>query len=609
MLYFVPHEFYNWVMLYCLLDARKSIIRSFDVLHIKLPEREKANLVQIWSELKQVEAVGAWRSLCALSGQVIEGLLRQKMLMEGFYTFTQVSGQTLGQLIDMARHIGLFPVYAAPPSARSSITTAQILRNWASHNALWYNYPTEMRATQSLVLTVATVEGLFPKTSPVFTQPPPEAPSGWWTSNWHSVAPATLISHLSASDRDVILECVLGSLDQFYAYVLRNGMPSSVFKLLDLAYDEKLDQALLCRSINDEFLHIVCNASRSSVSPILETVWRLRKIGLKDHASLLSILLPFDDMIFERLLDKRSPAWVARYVAECFRAEPDVFSLKAGDISRMQHAIAAFWRRFAPASGNIINAANILDKMPPTVRVSILADARVAHLVNWVSDSDPLDSVNLLAAIDDQVISLDPHLVYLRDQIVQEICVRIRGIRCSQLHALPLRLHRLNMANRETGLQILSEVLDVTRMGAESDTDWDAIRRILWDTYVFYDQLRAEALRLVQGLVTSKWLTIPQWTRLCFVGMLEVAGGEAPSVAKISDEDDFLRKLSNGNIDRWQRFLAALGFSCVARRLGLTLPAGAMPILRALHAETKTSENSVSNILLAHVEKMVSILS
>lgn len=598
---------YTWVMFYDLVHTRKRIIQGWDLSYIVLPDREKTNLAQLWNELKRVEAADAWRSLCALSGQVIEALLRQKLVIEGYYDFSQVSGQTLGPLIDMARRVGLFPAYGAPPSAKSSITTAHTLRNWASHYALWYDYPTELRATQSLVLTVAAVEGLFPKTSPVFTQPPPDASNSWWARNWHSVAPASLISRLRASDRDDILRSVLSSLDRFYAHIMRYGMPSSVVKLLELARDEKLDQDLLRQSINDQFHDIVCNASRSSIDRILETVWRLRKIGLQAHATLLSTLLPFDDSIFKRLLDTRSPAWVARYVAECFRAEPDVFAATAGDVRKMQRAVTAFWRRFGTPSGNILNAANILGKMPPQLRVSILEQAPLARLLQWVRGSDPRDSVNLLSSLDEHIISLAPHLTALRDQVVQEICGRVHSASCSQLHELPLRLHRLDVAHEEIGAKVLCEVLNAVRTGAKSDPDWNAIRRILWDTYIFCDRLGRDTVRLAQDLITRKGPSIPQWNRLCFIGLLEIAAQGTCSIPEICNEDDFLQRISDNESDRWQRFLAALGFSCIARRWGLTLPARAIPVLRELHADTEEPEIPASKRLLEEVGRIVKV--
>lgn len=597
-------------MTYGLADARKSIVQRWNPLYVSLEPREEANLRELWDELRRVEAVEAWRSVSSLSGQILEALLAKKLVSEGHYTISDVSGQTLGSLIHMARDVGLLPDYDVALTGMTSVSTGLTLRNWASHYRLWYDHPGESRASQSLVLMVCVVEGIFPASAPSFATPPSQASLEWWLQNWNSVAPGTLISKLKAwPPEEALPTFVVSSPGEFYTHIINHGMPSTVSRLLELVHERELEEDQVRQSLNLHFADLLRNASRSSLKGLLDIVWRLRKMKLEEHARLLSILLPFDVDVFSNLLAAGSPAWVARYVAECYRAEPGVFAATAGDVRRMQKAVRAFWDRFGDATGNILNMANILGKMPLQLRVIILRQVPVGTLVGWVHNSHPLDSVNLLASLDDRVISLGPDLVPLRDQMLQAIRSRIPRVPVTEIHQLPLRLHRLKISNQKVGADLLRETLRTVRQALRQGADWSAIQRTLWDTYQFCDELAEDALEIAWQTVSAERPSPPFWNLLCLAGVVELAHpGRCNALWSKLDlrEEKFLEDVAK-KVDRWQRFLGALAFAGAMRERGSDFPNEALRTLRPLLRETERATTRASAKLLEEVRKILDV--
>lgn len=213
-------------------QARRSLLKGWDLSHILLPPKERSGLTQLWAELNAVETVAAWKSFSALSGQLVEALLRQKLVGGGYYHVSALAGKTLGVLIDLGRDVGVLPDYDDPPTGAASVSTARVLRNWASHASLWHNYPSELRATQSLTLAICAVEGLFPHDEPTFAKPPEMATAAWWMSNWSAVAPGTVVSFLSSPDGRVLANSFRSDAAPLYDHVIRHGTARSVAKRL-----------------------------------------------------------------------------------------------------------------------------------------------------------------------------------------------------------------------------------------------------------------------------------------------------------------------------------------------------------------------------------------
>jgi hypothetical protein len=589
-------------------QARRNLLERWDLSYISLPTKETSRLLQLWAELKAVETVEAWRCFSALSGQLLEALLRQKLLSGGYYNFADLAGCTLGALIKKGRDVGVLPDFDDPPTGSASVSTALVLRNWASHASLWYDYPTELRATQSLVLAICAVEGLFPRDTPTFTKPPETHTTAWWMTNWQAVAPGTLMSVLGSPDGISLTEACRSDPTALYRHIVRYGTAGSVAKLLELTHDLCLDQDALRHCLEEGFVDLVRNASRSAFGAFLELLWRLRVVGLGVHAKVFAILLPFDAHLFRRLLETRSPAWVARYVTECFQAEPDVFAATASDPAKMGGIVNAFWGRFASASGNILNMANILAHLPYELRILILGRAPADRISAWVASSEPRNSMNLLASMRDEIVRAAPHLQPLREVTVQTLRRRIRQTPPEQLDEIPLRLTRFKLNNDSTGVEVLAEVLEAATVAVAGSPDWRAVQRILWDSYAFYPVFETEAVARAARILADHGPRIPFWSRLCLAGLVDL--GHQPRGAferHEVDEAAFLRNVTDPGLDRWQRFLACLGYWHECTSHDMRFPSEALAELARLHRETRADHPGPSARLLGRIGELLTV--
>lgn len=582
---------------------RRTVFEKWDPLRISLPVRERTHLEQLWREIRGVESVGAWKSLSSLSGQLVEALLRERLRLDGKYDVAALSGKTLGNLMSMAQSVGLLPDHDDPPTGASAITAARTLRNWASHSSLWYAYPSERRASQSLILAICVIESLFPRATPSFL-PGAAQDDDWWITNLEHLAPGTLLSRLEASPDSLFGRQIRQSPASFYRHVVQHGTSGSVAKLLELSHELGFDQARLRQALTEGFVDIVCHASRSPLRALTDLLWRFRQLDLESHATLFSILLPFDIDLLIRLLATRSEAWVARYVNEAFRAEAQVFAATAVNPTRTIELAAAFWEIFKKGTGNILNMANILGTLPYEVRASLLQQPAAAVLPSWVGRSEPRNAVNLLRSLNDRIVALRPALDSLRQATISQLLAQVRVTRPSGLHELPLRFERFNMVSDTSAMTVLREVLGVARLHPHSAPEWPHVRRIVWDCYALFAGLRRDALDSALELFRSG--DAPHWVMYCLCGLLDLEPDATVSYGAVAlAQDAFLPAVADPKVDRWQRFLASLGYWRVCQAKGLRFPDAAKAILKPLRDQTRPAPQEPSQRLLAAIDELL----
>jgi len=218
-----------------------------------------------------------------------------------------------------------------------------------------------------------------------------------------------------------------------------------------------------------------------------------------------------------------------------------------------------------------MNMANILGKLPYEIRIAILRQAPVDFLIKWIAKSEPRFSVNLLSSLQDRIIVQAEDLKVLRKRIVEAICIAVSESPPKTLHQIPRRLFLMKVSNNEFSLLILREILGRVYSGGH----WGAIRRIIWDVHQFCDALSEKAIDVGFNLITTNYREIPNWELLCIAGIVELSrpGTTEALWSKVSPtKQNFLKYSREQKRDRWQIFLAAIGFAsqCAVRECDIS---------------------------------------
>ena len=80
---------------------------------------------------------------------------------------------------------------------------------------------------------------------------------------------------------------------------------------------------------------------------------------------------------------------------------------------------------------------------------------------------------------------------------------------------------------------------------------------------------------------------LPSWVAYCLTGLLDLEDRESSSLGAVEvDDTKFLARVGDPGLDRWQRFLAAVGYRRVCRAQRVQFPKSARAILSLLRRET-----------------------
>lgn len=527
-------------MPYTLATARRAILENWQPPAHGLTGREEELLRRLWDELKGVEAVGAWASVCTLSGKILEALLKARL--------KSVHGSrrlTLGRLIDLARSRGVFGDDSMP-SGSSPVSTALMLRNWTAHASLWDESPTERQATQSLALLVCVLESL-----------------------------GSQVSSLADFRDDVRLPHI--RVD---------------------ASASRLDSVR--KSVDAEFANFVRAASYASPKWTRNLILKLKSLQMRDHAIVLGILLPFDVEFIANLIRHRSPAYVAFYVSDCLWAEPRFFHAVTGNSH--EAIVEAFWSRFGAGAHPIINGANILGEFPRSLQTAVMKVAPYDSLLAWIEASDPVDSINLLRSLDDQICRRAPQLRSLQDAVMSTLTSRLRRAPDESVARVPNRLHILRLAHQDIGIRLLRLALETIA----TRENWDAILRVIWDTYQYSDELAGNA-RDVAGSILARSSPAPPWHMLCLRGIVELAGAndQTRSLPLSAVAEHLFVSEFRQPRNRWHQFLATLGFARSRTDMDRPLPGEVVTLLAPIVAETRPGDTRASQRLLREMTHFV----
>lgn len=585
---------------------RSHLIENFNFSHILFNRIEQGRFNNLWNEIVKVDGVDAWRSFSNLCGQLIEAALRFKLFELSLIDIeTSFNIKSLGQLITFSKKTPLFPDPQEELTGKAAISTALILRNWSSHASLIYKSPSELNATHSLVLLICILNNLFPLHNRTFKNVRfnTSLDLSFFIQNWSEIYPSTIVNLIKKYSHDLKIDPKSYYNHDILTHIIKYGRATTLYKLIDLSFKLNLDQDILIDCIISNYYNIICNASNSSIRSINELVWRFRKLNLTLHSKLYAILLPFDYEVLQYLICNRSHAWISRYLAECVRTKPEVFRSVTGNLKRMQPIISSFWEMFDVNNDNILNAANIIKTFPIPLKIDFLKSSPSTKLLEWIEKSDVLNSINLIYLMKNSFINEKKDLLVLRERALNSFLIKLKKTDLHHLHQLPLRLCRLRLVDEEIGIVILKELLLKISIFRKVEFETTPIRRILWDIYIYCEQLRSTAISITQEFLEKNHSNIDEWNRTCLIGMLIVAD-ITNEIVSINNTDKFYNNLMNDNIDRWQRFLAALSFPDVKSRNDKKIHK-CLNILSNLIAETKTADTGPSRELVQKSSSVV----
>ena len=172
--------------------------------------------------------------------------------------------------------------------------------------------------------------------------------------NWQTVGPALLVSNLERLPIDSELPQALRECEAaFTDHVAQFGAPGTIDRFEALLRVRSLPRDVLRASLARHFTAVIRNASRSSFRKLVDLLLVMRRLDLDAHATIAGILLPADPEFLAQLVTTRAPAYVATYLAECFKANKSALSSRIGNPKKRAIFVDAFWTKFgagAPTS-------------------------------------------------------------------------------------------------------------------------------------------------------------------------------------------------------------------------------------------------------------------
>jgi hypothetical protein len=505
-----------------------------------------------YDELTAASGLGLWKSVTFLSGQVVEAFIERRVA-----SVRPSPGiprnPTLSQLISVAKNCGVLPNYNTAKLGAESITTALVIRNWAAHFRLWSEYPNEVRATQALALMLCAVQALYPRARPVFDDVPGDAPY------WRRHAPHWRIMELQSIERSGNLPAFITTdAELFCDYAVQVGTLATIVHLGEQLRRLKLPLAPLARALTKHFGNVALHAADASDYYMTKLVKVLKWCNLSEHASIFAVLLPLDAVVLRQLLSVRSPAYVAFYVTTCHAAEPALFDSRAVTNKLAAQALVdTFWSQFTSREMTLSSLVTIWKKMPRAMIAQLMRDAPIAELLARLDVANPRLATSVLGLVRNPFVEGDARLVATRQRLVDGLIARLDRAELAEIANIPVFLSIIHMSMDPAALAVarslLRRVIEASSSEKESRL---AMWRILWDTLIFIEPLRADALGIAQFLLATSGRTI-NWPTFCLAGIVSLARPRTfrrqsrASVHVSSDVPD--------DADRWQVSLALLG--------------------------------------------------
>lgn len=590
--------------MYELVDIRRTLTGSWSPPLPRFSGNKRERLEQLWAELLGVDAGGYWQSESYLATNLVEALLRERLLE--VMGPERIRGRTLGQLIAIASGAGVLPAGGGVTGAHT-LSSVRLLRNWVAHTELYYEHPTEQRAVQTLVLMICIAEALFPELAPwVNVSGLPEVlDRSWLDENWSRCPTPYMMPALQRWPATESLPDFVSD-GAFHDRIFTMSAPSTISSFLEVARKRNLDQDPLREALNRNYATIVQRAAQSPATGIGRLSEEINRLDLPLHALAYAILLPFDGDVLAGLLDAEHPTAVAHYIAKCHAASPNLFIARAGNPRAMQSVVDVWWTRWFECGDERLGyMVELLKRMPQSFGRAVLGSAPTGDLLDWIRNTNAFQALNLLRLFPDKARTQDASVDAQARQVSEALSHAVSQLGDSQLSRIPHWLSNVRIANQKCGESVLRPLLS-----RATSMPCDDARRLLWDIALYCPALSADAASVAENLVLEN-LATPTWGLLCLAGMVEILEPGALDVAwpdVVLDEQQFAQWVADGKRDRWQRFLALVAYERAATSRGFSMPVVAQRVLAPLAAATVLrQESDMSAALLAEARRLLSV--
>jgi hypothetical protein len=548
-------------------SLREALLRSLETTLAQLEPAAAENLQQYIVDLRGAAAARLWQPFCLITGQLVEGLVTYRLVrLSPPADISRVRG--LGDLLDLARRTGVL----AGESHRASmaaLTSAQVVRNWSAHYALTMRRATERRATQSLALLLCAAELLFP--TPLRREEPDDPQRA-------------LLRAALEPGSEMLRDATPDGILQLCAYTATLGL-SKVRDLDRVLRKLELPTTIFAVALEREFPQLVRRTTRVNSAVIEIVVQVLKRAGLRDAASVFAALLPITPEAVIRLILNKSPAAVAIYLKESYEADKDLFRWKLGRMTTSRSVTDAFWNRMMTKNVPVTNIAGIVALLPKRVRNEFLERMPIALLNRWFEVSNLAAAISAVRIFREKAIKSSPTLLIKRDALIAQAVNAIAAADLRSLEGIPRLVNVTSLDRDPLGIAFIRAV--VSRIQANLESEWDtapdSIRRILCDSYMFFDLAEADTLSAAQQVIKTQ--RSHEWQIHCLAGLVAFAERATQDRGSIAVTLDSL--IPPDDVDRWScrfaLFAATNAYNLPLRDIPKTLLAGARlmePLLR-----------------------------
>ncbi|MFC8360254.1 hypothetical protein ACFUIY_10270 [Streptomyces griseorubiginosus] len=534
-------------------DARSSLLAAFTPTPIEANfSASQVDLVgELFREMTLVERAGAWRALSALSGQMLELHIRQFMI-QGGVTRSRAEKMTLATLLSFAEERGLLAVRKPGVSTLQSMSTARRLRNMASHGSPSQRGPTELRATQSLVLLVALSARLFPPQRPTFLVPG-QVSLEWLRAHSAETDPELLTRFVGENPQQVDEELLRSVFQQ----VSRHGTLLSVYKLGNKLrnYQRTLVQELLSQCFGD----VAIRGGLGQPLIVAKVVRLFMNCSLRGQARALGVLMPMDaDALSYCIVN--APASVASYIFLCDRTDGQLFRDAFGrpeDVARASEVLVRHAGRLLRHKGHDVpNFAKMLNALPVNLRTAFFRDMPRGDLLEEMQGKTAADCL-VLAGVAKGVETEQAEMI--ADDLLRLAALRVADEPFASLCRLLWTLEGSPvLASSEARLAIGKLISHCLMPEHFEDAPY-----VLWRIARLGSFFETKAMSAVTEIESRAGLPLGVQVRIKALRTLN--GDRGSLLVGSTDQSDVTPRTDGKGFDRWDLFLLVVGF----RALGL----------------------------------------